>query len=429
MASGNHFQVGVSLAPTNSFTPTDVDTSTVSIRVAATRGLLFIRSTAPTISDTPDWANMLWAKPVTHLGEDAYELRMYSLSLTTWILALAGLPDLANGVIPVYALAATLLQVGMVPVVTNVGGTAVVQWQIFTPTNIPIGSIVPGSPNSILGTNTLGTGLIYNSLATWMSIAGRVVQFSNISITGVTPGQVLSFNGSTWVPTTPYTPTAPEINSAAWTPSSYALEVWDSPNARTVRKSRKNMFDTLFQDYAYGALALTTSFLGFINGAVEATLFTIENIRDAISPSIISQVLTQISGVYPKRFVSSNYEVSAAAGWGMGTPVAGIAHGLGAVPTKFGFKVIRTDDAGGSSSVILVNYIGAVPVAVNDSFDGAQTGFRTGVSGGATQLRFLIKADSTKLYLIADSSTNTNSFANAFYVALGDWSVQLYAYQ
>jgi len=63
MASGQHFIQGVPLVGIPSLTTSDIDTSTVGLRLGTNRYMLFYKSTAPNNTDSPDWQYLAWVRP------------------------------------------------------------------------------------------------------------------------------------------------------------------------------------------------------------------------------------------------------------------------------------------------------------------------------------------------------------------------------
>lgn len=95
MSSGQHFQPGIPLTGTTSFTASDVDTSTTGLRLASGRLIGIKKATAPTSSDSPDYQQLLWVKPLG-LGDASFDLYAYNATgFGSWV-PVKGLMDLAN---------------------------------------------------------------------------------------------------------------------------------------------------------------------------------------------------------------------------------------------------------------------------------------------------------------------------------------------
>lgn len=421
MASGEHFTPGVPLTGTLSFTASDVDTSQSGILLAASRSIIIIKSTEPDSSDGPDWQKLIWGKPITVNSKITIKLMRFVVSSSTWEPCITGFPnrtDIPIGSIPVNALYATLLQVGMVPIVTSVSGNAVVQWQTFIPTNIPIGNLVPGSsPNLIAVTNNAGTGVVWSSLVSLLSSLGAIIPLSSISQSGATTNQVAGWNGSQWVPTNAYTPPVPQVIDAAWVAAANWIEVYSTIQGTTIRKTRSNFINSLVDDFTNGSLGLDTIFIGWpSSNPGAANLFTIQNILDSISPTIIAEAVSQGASVYPKKFYTGLYQIPI--NYTAPTELlAGITHNLGAAPMSIGGRIKVT--------------------ATGEVFDIQDFSFATVGIGTQPCYSFTVKADASKIY-IYDGGVSGKIPAGTTAVpqkpviiqgfTLGDYMVQLYAY-
>jgi len=422
MSNGNHFIPGVPLAGSSSLTPSDIDTSQSGIRLGNGRGLIYFSATPPTSVTSPDWENLIWAYPVP--DTNAVYLKAYSTNTESWVPVWANFPD-ANNItpnsIPVDALQSTDLNVGMVPVVTGTGISRHVRWQTFVATDIPAASITQGSANNILATNNVGTGSIWTSLSSLLSALGKVVALGNLTQSGATTGQVPTWNGTAWLPATPYTPITPDISTSPWSIDSNWVNVYSSIIGKTVRMPRASALSTLASDYLPGTLSLNTKILGY---EPSASTFTMQNVYDLVKPGIVAAANENAI----KHFYSS-LVVMDSVGANLSTLVAGVAHNLGGAPSKIGFKVIRTSTNGLSTSN--GGLAGAITIPLGMEFDGRDIGFITNALHD-DRIRVYVKADSTNIYVgffsIAYSSSVNHDNVEVE-VLTQDYSIQLYAYR
>ena len=418
MSNGNHFIPGVPLTGSSSLTPSDIDTSQSGIRLGNGRGLIYFSATPPTSVTSPDWENLIWAYPVP--DTNAVYLKAYSTNTESWVPVWANFPDANNIIpnsIPVDALQSTDLNVGMVPVVTGTGITRHVRWQTFVATDIPAASITQGSANNILATNNVGTGSIWTSLSALLSALGKVVALSNLTQSGATTGQVPTWNGTAWLPATPYTPTTPDISTAPWSIESNWVNVYNSTVGKTVRMPRASALSTLASDYLPSTLSLNTKILGY---EPSASTFTMQNVYDLVKPGIVAAANENSI----KKFYSSLYEISLSPinNYGLSTLVAGIPHNLGSIPANVGFRVQVTGVTDQSSEPL------------GRSFEGVYVSIET-ATGPHPEINgfdICVYADAVSIYVKilnwTTSSVNPtvrDIILDAIWTTL---SIQLYAY-
>jgi len=433
MSSGQHFQPGVPLAGSLSLTASDIDTSQSGIIFANGRTLFVIQNDAPTeLANGPDALKLIWGSPSTLNSKPTILLNKYDSGSSTWVpipAVLRDRADIPNGSIPVSALYATLLQVGMVPVVTNVLGNAVVQWQLFVPQNIPAGNITPGTSNQFLVTNNGGTGSIWANFVDVLSALGAVIPLAALAASGATVGQVATWNGSTWMPGSAYSPPVPLIIDAPWVTAANWIEVYSTIQNATVRKTRANFTNTLIADFTAGSLALDTLFIGWpTSNPGAANTFTLQNFLDVLSPLIVANAINQGTLIYPRKFYSGRYQFVGISPWGLGPLTAGALHGLGAAPINIGARVERTASN---------NFVSTADIPVGSLFNLVDVSFKTDIVFGANTFgSFTVRADSTKIYVYTQGSNPDGLIELAGGVRVqslipigdSDFCMQLYAY-
>lgn len=430
MPNGQHFIPGVPLAGTITLTPTDIDTSQSGIELSPTRGLFFFGPSAPTILDSPDWIHLIWCSPTSYNGNTlAIQLKNWDTVLETWIPIVAVPPDASHippGSIPLSALQSTDFNIRMVPVVTGSGINRIVQWQTYIPIDIPIASITPGSANNIAVTNNGGTGSIWTSLASLLSALGKVVKLNNLTQSGATTDQVITWNGTTWIPKTPFTPGAPLLNSAAWNATVNWLEVYSASALGTVKMTRQNVFNTVINDFTPSVISFSTQFIGWPT-VFGANTFTVQMLNDLITPGIVAAARDNNI----KKFYSDQYVVNATGpAYGISALVTGVPHGLPSTPVRVGFRIARTAANGLSVSLSTGNW-GVITIANGSVFDGSDVGFRTSTLSSGDQVNLYAYADATNIYIgrvvIPYGSVTTHKNIEVEILS-ADYSIQLYAY-
>ena len=363
MSNGNHFTPGISLAATPSFTGSDADTAIAALQLAATRGLLFIGDTAPDSSNSPDWERFLWASAFNDNGTVKYIIKMYNG--TEWLPVVTHVQDLVLSDIK-----ATAADLGKIPVVVQTDVDVYTpQWTNYEPSNIPAVAITPGTANQIFVTNNAGTASVWSTLASLLNSLGRVVSLDNLTFGAATAGQVPTFTGSTIQWKTPATFTNPTADSLAWVTSNNNFQVWDTLNAKSVLKSRKQVVDTLPSEIPSGTINTASKVLAFSDTAgftatvaeLGAAIFANSSTPTVYSTPPGSEIAVPTDGVTS----------------------AGVPHGLGVAPKAFGGSILCiTADANSGYAP------GDILQLVN-SWD---------TEGGRQQ--FFLRADATNLYVM-----------------------------
>lgn len=402
MSNGNHFLPGVPLAATASFTGTDVDTATAALRLAASRGLLFIGANPPTVTDSPDWQRLLWAQPYIDNGATKYTLKMYNSGDSQWYAALTALPDLYLS-----SIKAVAADVGKVPVVTFDGLNYTPTWTTFVPSNLPATALTPASANQIIATNSAGTACYWTSLSNLLSAVGRVVTLDNLVVGAATSGQVPTFTGGTIKWQTPYSASTPIADNLAWTASNNNLEVWDTQNSKTVLKSRKQFVDTIPTDISAGAIVGSTKLLGFdVSGVSPVGITTtVSSVNDFVVANVNSLIDSKIAK-FTGNLVDISIDTNTFNNGSAAALFTGIAHNLGKIPTIFGAKII-------------VKTAGLLNPAVGVCTDSRDIIFTDDTSGASTKNYYslAVRADASKLYLVQSSANGVAaSGASAAYL-------------
>ncbi len=420
MASGEHFSPGIPLNGSLSLTPSDLDTSTSALLLANGRTLFFLGDTPPTVmGQGPQGLILVWLQPTTVNGIATRKVKVYNADIEDWVLVTVGFPDKADipdGSIPLSALYATAADLGKVPVVKFESGVYVPRWSTYFPQNLPVGNLAPGSANQMPVTNPGATGVIWTSLTSYIQLLGKPIPLSGLQQAGATVGQVMSWNGLTWVPINPLTPTTPELITAPWTPAE-TVEVYSTDSNSTIRKPRKNLVDTLPADLTDGSPQLTSKLLGWIQSSTEANLFSINDVATAIQAVLEPAVLDSAKVLFPKKFYTLVYDMDGTGSSGV-TPaalVSGIAHGLGLPAMSMGgtITVTATGMAYPLEDIIFVD------------------------TGAGTQPahKYSVQCDSSKIYTSPESVSPSVSIGAGFtypYIkgsfAAGDYKIRLFAY-
>lgn len=269
----DHFVPSVPLAATVSFTGSDVDAAIAGTTLYVNRGLFYIGSLAPTISDSPDFAQLCWAKPVG----DTHELYMYDSGTTTWTLIVGGVQvtEIPDNSIALSKLSVTSDDEGKVMTAIMDGVTPVAVWQDIQYSNIPPSAITVGTANQLFVTNNAGTVSTWTSFTTLLASLGAVIKPIYFDGSGYTTGQYISWNGTRFAPASLPTTTLPASNNAAW--SGFDLLAYDPVSNISVRKTRKQLLDTAIADYTTGSFASSTILMGW-NSASTPVLGTVAQI-------------------------------------------------------------------------------------------------------------------------------------------------------
>jgi len=188
----DHFVPSVPLAATVSFTGSDVDAAIAGTTLYVNRGLFFIGSLAPTISDSPDFAKLCWAKP----SGDTHELYMYDSGTAAWTLILGGVQvtEIPDNSIALSKLAVTSDDEGKVMTAIMDGVTPVAVWQDIQYSNIPPSAITVGTANQLFVTNNAGTVSTWTSFTTLLASLAAVIKPIYFNGSGYTTGHYISWN-------------------------------------------------------------------------------------------------------------------------------------------------------------------------------------------------------------------------------------------